>query len=96
MVSFWLYYFKRLAKLINLNEPPGWIGLNWFMLSGLRAMFMDLAMNVVAPGTWSRGMVLGPSECTLVIGHPGLKGFNRPSCLVSFQCSLVVYGLYQV
>ena len=45
---------------------------DWFMLSGLRAMFMDLAMNVVAPGTWSRSMVLGPSECTLVNGHPGL------------------------
>ena len=60
------------------------------MLSGLRAMFMDLAMNVVAPGTWSRGMVLGPPECTLEDCHPGSKGFNRPSCLVSFQCSLVV------
>ena len=25
-----------------------------------------------------------------VIGHPGSKRFDRPSCLVSFQCSLVV------
>ena len=72
-----------------MNHLGGY-GENWFMLSGLRAMFMDLAMNVVASGTWSRSMVLGPSECTLVNGHPGLKGFNRPPCLVSFQCNLVV------
>ena len=57
----------------------------------LRVMFM-----VVQPWMWpvpggpARDMVVQPSESALVDCHPGTERFDRPSCLVSFQCNLVV------